>query len=132
MYTFKCETTFSGIGDYNFMEVLDYDTLDDMITMKESLAEGLALFRKIFGFSSKSFVSPCYTWDSQIEETLYANGVKYIQGINLQFVPTGTFGNYRKKYHFLGQTNSHGQYFLIRNCFFEPSLSKKSIRLANA
>ena len=60
----------------------------------------------------------------KIEETLYANGVKYIQGINLQFVPTGTFGNYRKKYHFLGQTNSHGQYFLIRNCFFEPSLSK--------
>lgn len=126
MFTFEMETTFSGNGDYNFMEVLDFNTPDDLKKMKESIAEGLNLFEMIFGFRSKSFIPPCYTWNSGIEETLYANGVRYIQGLVVQSVPTGSFGNYRKKYHFLGSRNSCGQYFLIRNCFFEPSLSKSS------
>jgi hypothetical protein len=123
MFTFDNETTFSGDGDYNFMEVLDYNTLDDLEKMNERLAEGLILFDQIFGFRSKSFTPPCYTWNSQIEGTLHANGIKYIQGIVVQLVPTGSFGNYTKKYHFLGKTNTFGQYFLIRNCFFEPSLT---------
>ena len=33
---------------------------------------------------------------------------------------------YKKKYHFLGNRNKFGQYFLIRNAFFEPSLTKSS------
>ncbi len=126
LFTFNNETTFSGNGDYNFMEVLDYNTPDDILKMKESLAEGLNLFEKIFGFRSKSFIPPCYTWNSDVEETLYENGVKYIQGLVIQSIPTGTFGNYTKKYHFLGNRNHFGQYFLIRNVFFEPSLSKSS------
>ena len=126
MFTFDNETTFSGDGDYNFMEVLDYNTPGDLDKMKESLKEGLDLFEKIFGYRSKSFIPPCYTWNSDIEETLNANGVRYIQGLVVQSVPTGSFGNYTKKYHFLGNRNSFGQYFLIRNCFFEPSLSKIS------
>lgn len=126
MFTFDNETTFSGDGDYNFMEVLDYNTSADLVKMKESLAEGLDLFEKIFGFRSKSFIPPCYTWNSDVEETLHANGVRYIQGLVVQLVPKGSFGNYTKKYHFTGNRNSFGQYFLVRNCFFEPSLSKSS------
>ncbi len=41
----------------------------------------------------------------------------------IQQIPTGTFGKYKKKVHFLGKRNSFGQRYLIRNCFFEPSLS---------
>jgi len=123
MFTFDNETTFSGDGDYNFMEVLDYNTPDDLTKMKESLAEGLDLFENIFGFRSKSFIPSCYTWNSDIEEILHANGIRYIQGLVVQSIPTGSFGNYTKKYHFLGNRNSFGQYFLIRNCFFEPSLT---------
>jgi hypothetical protein len=126
MFTFNHETTFSGDGDYNFMEVLDYNTPDDLVQMKKSLTEGMELFEKIFGFRSKSFIPPCYTWNSAIEETLHAGGIRYIQGLVVQLIPTGSFGNYRKKYHFFGNRNSFGQYFLVRNCFFEPSLSKNS------
>lgn len=126
MFTFDHETTFSGNGDYNFMEVLDYNTPDDMVKMKESLAEGLDLFEKIFEFRSKSFIPPCYVWNSDVEETLRTSGVCYIQGLAIQWTPTGSFNNYKKKYHFLGSKNSLGQYYLVRNCFFEPSLSKIS------
>jgi hypothetical protein len=124
MLTFDNQTTLSGNGDYNFMEVLDFNSIADLRKMGESLTEGLTIFEKIFGFRSKSFIPPCYTWDSEIENVLHSNGVKYIQGLIVQFLPTGTFGNYRKKYHFLGSRNSLGMYFLTRNCFFEPSLLK--------
>lgn len=123
MFTFENETTFSGDGDYNFMEVLDYNTTSDLNLMKESLSEGLDVFENIFGFRSVSFIPPCYTWSSDIEETLHNSGVKYIQGLVVQQVPTGRFGHYRRKVHFLGSRNRYGQYYLVRNSFFEPSLS---------
>ncbi|HLO60100.1 MAG TPA: hypothetical protein VK179_15230 [Bacteroidales bacterium] len=126
MFTFNENTTFSGNGDYNFMEVLDYNSPEDLTLMQNSLKEGLAIFENIFLFKSKSFIPPCYTWGSEIEETLHLNSVRYIQGLVVQSVPTGSFGNYTKKYHYLGEKNRHGQYFLIRNCFFEPSLSSSS------
>lgn len=124
LYAFDCNTTFSGDGDYNFMEVLDYNTPSDLFKMKESLAEGLDIFEDIFGYRSKSFIPPCYTWNSDVEKVLYEGGVKYIQGLVVQSIPTGSFGNYKKKYHFLGKRNALGQYFLIRNAFFEPSLNE--------
>ncbi|MGB8492378.1 MAG: hypothetical protein WCE64_15085 [Bacteroidales bacterium] len=126
MFTFENETTFSGDGDYSFMEVLDFNTLSDLEIMKESLSAGLDLFEKIFEYRSESFIPPCYTWSSEIEDTLYKKGVKYIQGLVVQSVPTGSFGNYTKKYHYMGSRNIYGQYFLTRNCFFEPSLSKSN------
>lgn len=126
MFTFDNETTFSGDGDYNFMEVLDYNSPDDLAQMKQSLTEGLELFEKIFGFRSKSFIPPCYTWNSAVEESLNKGGVNYIQGLVVQQIPTGTFENYKRKFHFLGNRNSLGQTYLVRNAFFEPSLTKAS------
>lgn len=126
MFTFDHETTFSGDGDYNFMEVLDYNSPADLHQMKEGLARGLDMFEDVFGFRSLSFIPPCYTWNSEVEETLNEGGVRYIQGLVKQLIPTGSFGNYKSKLHFLGNRNAFGQYFLIRNAFFEPALSHKS------
>lgn len=123
LFTFDNETTFSGDGDYNFMEVLDYNSEGDLDLMRESITEGLDLFEDIFGFRSASFIPPCYTWSSDLEETLYRGGVKYIQGLMVQQIPTGSFGHYKKKIHFLGKRNVLGQYYLVRNSFFEPALS---------
>jgi hypothetical protein len=124
MFTFDRGTTFSGDGDYNFMEVLDYNTPDDLEQMKESLSEGLDWFERLFGYRSRSFIPPCYTWNSDVEEVLHKGGVRYIQGLVTQLIPTGTFDNYRSRYHFLGNRNRFGQYFIIRNAFFEPALTK--------
>jgi hypothetical protein len=126
MFTFENETTFSGDGDYNFMEVLDYNTTADLDLMRESLADGLDIFESIFGYRSSSFIPPCYTWSSALEEALHIGGVRYMQGLLIQQVPTGKFGHYKRKYHFLGDRNKFGQYYLVRNCFFEPSLSSQS------
>jgi hypothetical protein len=123
MFTFDHETTFSGKGDYNYMEVLDSNKPEDLILMKRSIAEGLNIFEDIFGFRSKSFIAPCYTWNSELEKTLYDNGVKFLQGLVVQLIPNGSFGDYKKRYHFTGTRNQQGQIFLVRNCYFEPSLN---------
>lgn len=124
MLTFNHRTTFSGYEDYNFMEVLDNNSPEEIEYVNESIAEGLNVFESIMGYRSRTFIPPCYTWDSNIEKNLHLNGVKFIQGLIVQLIPTGSFGNYRRKYHFLGTRNSWNMIFLIRNCFFEPSLSE--------
>ena len=123
LFSFENRTTFSGEGDYNFMEVLDYDIPEDLDLMKNSLIGGAKLFESIFGFRSKSFIPPCYTWSEDIEATLHSIGVKYLQGLMVQLIPTGSFGKYRKRIHFLGNRSKSGQYYLTRNCYFEPALS---------
>jgi len=126
MFTFDNETTFSGNGDYNFMEVLDFNTPDDLPQMIESLDQGLDLFENIFGYKSKSYIPPCYVWDSEIEKIIYKKGVRYIQGLVIQSLPRGSFGNYNKKYNVLGRRNSLGMLYLVRNCFFEPAFTELS------
>ena len=122
MLTFNHRTTFSGYEDYNFMEVLDNNSPEEIEYVNESITEGLNVFESIMGYRSRTFIPPCYTWDSSIEKNLHLNGVRFIQGLIVQLIPTGSFGNYRRKYHFLGTRNSWNMIFLIRNCFFEPSL----------
>lgn len=124
MLTFEHRTTFSGYEDYNFMEVLDNNSPEEIDYLNQSITEGLNLFESIMGYRSRSFIPPCYTWDSEIEKNLHLNGVRYMQGLIVQLVPTGSFGNYRRKYHFLGTRNPWNMIFLTRNCFFEPSLSE--------
>jgi len=38
----------------------------------------------------------------------------------IQKEPQGQ-GKFKTKFHWLGQTNRHGQKYITRNCFFEPS-----------
>ncbi|PHN01489.1 hypothetical protein [Flavilitoribacter nigricans] len=106
-----------------YMDALDYDSIDELTGQKKIVSEGLKLFKDIWSFSSKSFIAPCYTWDSQLEECLLENGVHYLQGVVAQQIPTAQSGYDRKlKFHYQGQKNQLGQRYLVRNAFFEPTL----------
>mgnify|MGYP002841867269 CR=1 FL=1 len=52
-------------------------------------------------------------------ETLKQCGVKGIQGLQSQIMPKFQVGN-KNKFHYLGEMNTYGQRYLIRNVFFEP------------
>ena len=124
VFAFSCGTTYSGKGDYNFMESFDWDSPQEVISQQDILRDGLQLFHKTFGYASTSFIAPCYTWDSRLEPTLVAEGVKYMQGGMNQYIPKGGFENYEKKKYRMGE-ESNGLTYLTRNCFFEPSLVSK-------
>lgn len=118
---FAYNTTFSGIEDYSFMESYDWDVPDEIENHKQIIADGMQIFQKVFGFSSKTFIAPCYNWDSKLEPFLAKQGVEWIQGIRSQLQPTGNFEQYHRIKHFFGQKNN-GMQYNVRNCFFEPSM----------
>lgn len=109
---------------FGYMEGLDFFSLEEQQNKKLILDEALKEFHKYFGFQSKSFISNCYIWDDFVEKVLADNGVKFIQGISNQIKPELKNGSHFHKYkrHYMGQKNKFGQYYLVRNAFFEPSL----------
>ena len=125
------ETVFSQsvkIPDDNRVHVLsayDYHDESEQSFIYQSIKEGLNIFEKLFGFRSISAVAPCYVWDDFVEKCYFDEGIRYIQG--------GTFQNYstyQKKqlnkngqYNYCGKKNKYGQYYIVRNCFFEPTFN---------
>lgn len=99
-----------------FQVALDNSKYEDQ-PIEEIIFEGLDLFEKIFGFKSKTFIAPCYTWSPKIETVLNEKGVSGLQGMVYQKLPGG---NYIR--HWMGTKNQYGQVYMIRNAFFEPSL----------
>jgi hypothetical protein len=108
------------------MRGLDFFSIEERNEKDHILREGMDLFEKIIGYTSKSFIANCYKWDSTSERTLSELGVNYLQGIFKQGIPTiDPDGNHKFVYkkHYFGDKNQFGQRYLFRNAFFEPSLS---------
>jgi len=105
-----------------WLDALDGDSPEELAAKLEAVEEGLELFKNIWGFHSKSFIAPCYIWDSALEPALAKGGVQYIQGMVIQLQPLARPGyEYQRKFHYQGQRNRYGQRYLVRNAFFEPS-----------
>lgn len=103
------------------LDFLDEDPID---YRKEYVAEGLRLFEKVFGFQSVSFIPPNFVSDATVLDTSVSSGVKAIQGMKYQVLPKGgrtevPKGLVRRKFKTQGEPID-----LVRNCVFEPSLSK--------
>ena len=86
-----------------------------------SLKKGCKLFKDTFGYTSKSFIAPAYTWSRRVEETLWNEGVEYIQGGMYQFEPSYPSGTVTRTRHSLGSSNRFSQIYLTRNIYFDPS-----------
>ena len=119
--SFDHQTTYSGKADYSFMEAYDWDSPEDIKEHEAIIADGLKIFEDNFGFKPKSFIAPCYNWDTKLEPFLSTQGIEWIQSLRSQLHPTGTFNEYQSIRHSFGQ-RQNGLRFNIRNCFFEPSM----------
>ena len=122
--TFSVDYVNSRNRRNNFMAAFDCYDREHVEETAAIAVEGLKLFEQIHGFSSKSFIAPCYTWNDRLESAVGDHGVRYIQGIPRQKIPIPDpkSSKYKGRYHYCGQRNRANQIYLIRNCFFEPSL----------
>ena len=103
---------------------LIYRNKNEKGIIEKSIIEGANLFENIFNFKSESFIAPLFTWSFELEDVLKEVGVKYIQGGNSHKNYDVTKGKFVKLgRHFMGDRNKNGQIYLIRNSFFEPSLT---------
>lgn len=103
----------------------DYTRPEELDFMKDSIIDGLQIFRKLFGFSSESFIPNNYIWPVELNETLQQNNVRVMQGMKYQLLPK-KFGETKRKKtrRYNGQLVGNHNPILqtVRNVQFEPSL----------
>lgn len=94
----------------------------EISTHIEIIKEGLDLFESLFGYRAVYFVPPNMHFNNTLNKTLSKNGVS-LRCVG-QFQPeTIGFGEYHKKLNWLGKKDKNYIKYIIRNCFFEPSVS---------
>ncbi len=123
--TFAANPKASFSKGKNIMAALDFTTDVGRNQKKEILEDGYRIFTELLGFESKSFIAPCYIWDSGLEADLKDMGIQYLQGSKFQNIPNTDSDKYGRKYHYTSQRNAAGQYYFVRNGLFEPVLNKK-------
>ena len=112
-----------GIGGEpvpNFQAAFDLETPDDLPYQKEVIRSAAGLFESLYGFKPKYFVPTNGPFNNTLEKDLLEAGVRYINTGKKQREPLGN-GQYKVNTRFLGDKNELGQFYLTRNCFFEPS-----------
>jgi hypothetical protein len=106
----------------NLQAALDnYYIQGEAVYHKEWIKDSQEIFEQTFGYSSKSFIAPAYTWHSKIHKNLAEAKVKTLQGIKLQYEPKEKNLKYSRKIHYTGEIDrKSGLIYTTRNVFFEP------------
>lgn len=125
LMAFDCGVTgiYNGINDEpipEFQAAFDIDRVNDLLYQKDVIRTGLDLFEDLYGYRSKYFVPTNGPFNNSLEKDLFECGINYINTGKRQREPLGN-GKYKINTRFLGDSNSLGQIYLTRNCFFEPS-----------
>lgn len=117
---FGISSTISSEGGKSYMAAFDADNNIEIESHKHIVNEGLTLFISTFGFKPTTFVAPNFICSEIIEKHLASLSFKFIKSSKVSFLPL--IGNgYKKRRLFMGQKNSFGQIYIVRNCLFEPS-----------
>jgi hypothetical protein len=106
----------------NIQASFDMEDPNDIEYQKLIIKDGLKIFYELFGYKSASFIANNFIWDSQLNSTLFENGVSILQGMKKQYLPVYNHKYHKSLSHSTGEYNALGQLYLMRNCFFEPSL----------
>lgn len=109
-----------GISSISFQAAFDLYEPNDLAAQASSIREGLALFEVLFGYKASFFVPPNGPFNNSLEKVAADYGIKYVSASKVQLEPLG-HGKTKKVLHWLGKKNEHGQLYITRNCFFEPS-----------
>jgi hypothetical protein len=98
---------------------------ENEVEFGQILGEASEDFEKLFGFKSKTFIAPNYTWNDEIEKITSDFGITHLQGVSAQRIQSPDSEKPIIKRNFLGETNQYGQKYLIRNVTFEPFMNEK-------
>jgi hypothetical protein len=117
---------YTNKNKYNIMyqAAFDIEAPSDLVVQKEVIATGLDLFEQLFGYKARYFVPPNGPFNNSLEEIAFTKGIDYIFASKIQKEVLG-YGQTKSRYYWLGKKNKHGQMYMSRNCFFEPSQAGK-------
>lgn len=108
----------------DYQAAFDLEMGSDIGYQEAVIREGLLLFEKIHGYKADFFVPPNGPFNNKLENIAALGGIKYMSTSKIQSEPQGE-GKQKKRLHWLGQKNKQDQFYITRNCFFEPSAEGK-------
>lgn len=121
---FSLHTGINSSCRSEYLDAFCVESPAEKSALHDIIYDGLTLFTEIMGYMSISAIAPCYIWNHVAEDVLNECNVAFFQGALAQSKPNESkIGLYRKVYHYQGQRNRHGQQYLVRNAFFEPTSS---------
>jgi len=109
----------------SYQAAFDIEHINQLVQQKEIIKDGLNLFEKIFGYRAKYFVPPNGPFNNNLEDISRNEGISFMSSSKIQHEPLGDRKN-KIVLHYFGQKNKYSQYYITRNCFFEPSENAKN------
>jgi len=97
-----------------------FNNLNQVDFLKNSIIDGVKLFKKLFNYIPHSFVPGNAIFHPSFENTLAETGVKYLYVNHFSHIPD-KHGKLKLKYYRAGNTTSQGLTYYTRNCAFEPT-----------
>lgn len=101
------------------VKACDIESRFDLQPLVKDIEEGTKLFRLLFGMEPELFTPGAGIYCPIMETDLLKCGIKYIDVPRCVVQPLGD-GKFVKPFHYLGQKNTIGQHYIVRNCAFEP------------
>jgi hypothetical protein len=114
----------NGVRYKDVQAAFDIDHIDDTKYLASVIASGLNLFEQQYGFKARYFVPTNGPFNNDLEANLYKGGIQYVNTAKKQLEPIGN-NKFKKNIRYLGKKNQFGQYYITRNCFFEPASNEK-------
>lgn len=108
----------------NYTAVFDIEHTSDNEPLMEDIKVGLTMFERFLGYRSCQFTPGAGIYSPLLHKTLSENGIKSIHVNRWKAYPLGD-GVYSRKFLYTGKKNESGQYYIVRNCPFEPFLDDK-------
>lgn len=113
---------------YNFQAAYDsYNIENELIIHEEIIADGVRIFKNIFGFNPSLFVPPNGLISRKLENAVSNLGFNFMNYSYINNEPVNK-GKYRNHISYQGKFTPSGLYHITRNCSFEPSFNhEKSV-----
>lgn len=108
-------------GNIRYPAAFAFEQFSENEALGRIIEDGLNCFERVFGYRSIHFTSPTMNEHSVLHNVLYNNGINFVDAPTFKLEHQGN-GNYSKSFHYTGKgTKQAGQYFVVRNCVFEPT-----------
>lgn len=120
--------SYTSIGDSGYSSIsvtaaFNFWSQEDVNTQKQIAIDGAKRFHEVYGYIPIHFNAPGGRESVQLHDSLSEIGIKYIDTPWMKPEHLGK-GVYKKRFYTTGKTNNFDQTFMVRNCIFEPNLSK--------
>lgn len=104
----------------SYVAAFDFDEFSEYKLHESIIDDGLNCFEEVFGFRAMHFAAPGAREHSVLDSALAKGGIHFIDSDFIKIEHQGK-GSYKRSIQYTGQRNSNNQFYIVRNCVFEPS-----------